>query len=60
MFASLLEAKVLVDSYRKPYSERRPHSSLGYRIPAAFAVSVERADMDTAFMKDLRSVTTLP
>ena len=58
MFTSLLEAKILGEGYRKPYNERLPHSSLGYRILVAFAVSVERADMDTAFMKDLRLGTT--
>jgi len=59
VFASLLEAKVLVEEYRKHYNERRPHSSLGYRTPAEFAVSCEPADMDTAFTKDLQSVTVL-
>jgi putative transposase len=59
VFASLLEAKVLVEEYRKHYNERRPHSSLGYRTPAEFAVSCELADVDTAFTKDLQSVTTL-
>ena len=58
-FTSLLEAKVLVEEYRKHYNERRPHSSLGYRTPAEFAVSCELADVDTAFTKDLQSVTTL-
>src|SRR5215212_4532415 len=41
VFASLLEAKVLVEEYRNHYNERRPHSSLGYRTPAEFAVSCE-------------------
>jgi transposase InsO family protein len=59
VFASLLEAKVLVEEYRKHYNERRPHSSLGYRSPAEFAVSCKPADMDKAFTKDLQSVTTL-
>jgi putative transposase len=59
VFASLLEAKVLVEEYRKHYNERRPHSSLGYRTPAEFAVWCELADVDTAFTKDLQSVTTL-
>jgi putative transposase len=59
VFASLLEAKVLVEEYRKHYNERRPHSSLGYRTPVEFAVSCEPTDMDTAFTKGLQSVTML-
>jgi transposase InsO family protein len=39
VFTSLLEARVLLEAYRKEYNERRPHSSLGYRTPAAFAAS---------------------
>ena len=37
VFTSLTEAKVLVEEYRRSYNEERPHSSLGYRTPAAFA-----------------------
>ena len=39
VFTSLLEARVLLEAYRKEYNDRRPHSSLGYRTPAAFAAS---------------------
>jgi len=38
-FATLKEAKVLVEDYRQEYNHRRPHSSLGYATPAAFAAS---------------------
>src|SRR5947207_2981663 len=38
-FATLKEAKVLVEDYRREYNNRRPHSSLGYRTPAKFAAS---------------------
>jgi putative transposase len=34
VFADLLEAKVLVEDYRGHYNHHRPHSALGYRIPA--------------------------
>jgi putative transposase len=59
VFASLLEAKVLVEEHRKHYNERRPHSSLGDRTPVEFAVACESADMGTGFTKDLQSATTL-
>lgn len=38
-FASLLEAKVLVEEYREHYNRRRPHSALGYRTPMEFSAS---------------------
>jgi transposase InsO family protein len=34
IFDTLLEAKVLVERWRKHYNHVRPHSSLGYRPPA--------------------------
>ena len=44
VFMSLLEARVLLEAYRKEYNNRRPHSSLGYRTPAAFAASCGFSD----------------
>jgi transposase InsO family protein len=38
-FGSPLEARVLSASWREDYDQRRPHSSLGYQTPAAFARS---------------------
>jgi transposase InsO family protein len=38
-FGTLKEAKVLVEDYRLDYNHRRPHSSLNYLTPAAFAAS---------------------
>ena len=43
VFADLLEAKVLVEDYRGHYNHQRPHSALGYRTPAEFAVAAEIA-----------------
>ena len=34
IFTTLMEAKVLIENWRKEYNEIRPHSSLGYRPPA--------------------------
>jgi transposase InsO family protein len=38
-FCSLLEAKILIERWRKHYNTKRPHSSLGGRPPAPEAVS---------------------
>ena len=37
MFMSILEARVIVEDWRREYNEERPHSSLGYTPPAEFA-----------------------
>jgi transposase InsO family protein len=37
VFTSALEARVLGAEWRRAYNHERPHSSLGYRTPAAFA-----------------------
>ena len=34
VFATLAEAKVLIEQWRREYNQVRPHSSLGYRPPA--------------------------
>ena len=34
VFNTLLEAKVLIKQWRVHYNTVRPHSSLGYRLPA--------------------------
>jgi putative transposase len=36
VFGNLLEAKVLVEDWRRQYNEKRPHSSLGYQTPQEF------------------------
>jgi putative transposase len=38
VFTTLLEAKVLIEQWRKQYNQVRPHSSLGYRPPAPEAI----------------------
>jgi transposase InsO family protein len=39
LFSSEKEAAVLLEQWRRAYNEERPHSSLGYVAPAAFAKS---------------------
>ena len=36
-FGNLFEARVKVETWRQQYNQERPHSSLGYRTPEAFA-----------------------
>jgi putative transposase len=33
LFRSMAEARVIVESWQVDYSERRPHSTLGYLTP---------------------------
>jgi transposase InsO family protein len=42
---TLEEAKVLVEAWRKTYNRIRPHSSLGYRPPAAGPAHFREIDM---------------
>jgi len=39
LFATLAEARVILESWRVEYNERRPHSSLRYCTPAEFAAA---------------------
>ena len=42
MFETLIEAKILVERWRKDYNEQRPHSSLRGLTPEAYARQMER------------------
>ncbi len=39
IFETLLEAKVLIERWRRHYNQVRPHSSLGYRPPAPESIA---------------------
>ena len=41
-FRNRLEAKVIIDDWRRHYNEVRPHSSLNYRTPAQFVAGIQR------------------
>ncbi len=43
LFTSVQEAKVMTQDYRMEYNHRRPHSSLEYLAPAAFAAQCTKA-----------------
>jgi transposase InsO family protein len=51
LFTSLREAKVVIGDFRLEYNHRRPHSSLNYQTPAAFADGIRG--------RPLRDVTPL-
>jgi len=40
MFTSLREARLITEDFRLEYNHRRPHSSLEYMTPAAFAAAI--------------------
>ncbi len=46
-FQTLKEAKVLIEDWRLDYNHHRPHSSLNYQTPAAFAASCAAAPLAT-------------
>ena len=46
-FATLKEAKVLVEDHRLAYNHQRPHIALNYMTPAAFAASCASAPLAT-------------
>jgi len=66
VFDSLMEAKVLVEKYRREYNEERPHSALNYTTPAEFAAQCSvnlklgssRARGETRFGKTLITTGT--
>ena len=33
LFASMAEARVLIEAWRRAYNEERPHQALGYKTP---------------------------
>ena len=44
VFASLLEAKTVIEDWRIIYNTRWPHSSLGWKAPATYAASCNRTE----------------
>jgi putative transposase len=51
-FRSRAEATVVIETWRRHFNEVRPHSSLGYQTPAAFAAGVRRAASREATGRD--------
>lgn len=44
-FATLAEARVLINEWRRDYNQRRPHSALQYQTPAEFAARARTASL---------------
>ncbi len=44
LFATVAEAKVVIEQWRRHYNQERPHSSLGYLTPAEFKAAWKAAN----------------
>lgn len=53
-FASVAEARGLLEIWRREYNQVRPHGSLGYKTPEAFAESCRRAGPCSATLRRAR------
>ena len=51
-YRSRAEAKVVIEAWRQHFNEVRPHSSLDYQTPAAFAASVTEVASREAMGRD--------
>lgn len=47
LFASLAEARVILESWRVEYNTLRPHSSLGYQTPGEFAAAAIKSRLQS-------------
>jgi len=47
-FLSRTQAKVVIEAWRRHFNEVRPHSSIGYLTPAAFAAKLKDNDAASA------------
>jgi putative transposase len=57
IFTTLLEAKVLIENWRREYNMIRPHSSLGYKPPAPEAIAPYLQTSLTGVQKTRGSLT---
>jgi putative transposase len=48
LFGTLAEARVILESWRVEYNQRRPHSSLGYQTPEEFARGASKFGIQSA------------
>ena len=60
IFADLAEAREMSTWWRSEYNHRRPHSSLGYVAPAAFASSLREPSVEAPPLPAAPSATASP
>ena len=53
IFYTLVEAKILIERWRRHHNQVRPHSALGYRPPAPAAIVLQLAQR-SAPIEELR------
>lgn len=46
-FRNQIEARVIIETWRRHYNEDRPHSSLGYRTPKQFKEDQQQEQLPT-------------
>jgi hypothetical protein len=51
IFYTLKEAKILIERWRQEYNTVRPHSALGYRLPAPEAIEAIHRDPGYAMLR---------
>ncbi len=56
-FATLAEARVLINEWRRDYNERRPHSALDYLTPSEFAARARTSDSTCERVKTMENST---
>jgi putative transposase len=52
-FKNRIDAKILIEEFRRQFNEVRPHSSLGQLTPAEFKQQLLTTDLNRAISKDL-------
>ncbi len=60
IFQSCKEARIMIESWRVEYNERRPHSSLGYMTPSEFAERVASSGRATSSLRSPRAKVLVP
>ena len=58
-FDTLLEAKVLIERWRRHYNTVRPHGSLGYRPPAPEAIQPLHSASATHPLREIAGLTVI-
>jgi len=59
IFTTLIEAKILIEQWRKEYNQVRPHSALNYRPPAPETIAVD-SNLTSGTINGGRSVRLEP